>query len=154
MLRRQGPVFHALVTFFACLALMVPISAEAQLALQCPVADTKGFAVFLKRFEEDISFQRSRIVLPLVVREGDYTVQGVSIALWDIEKIKALDWPLILPRKDMSRQGVSEAVLLHTPRYSEVLQDGPSETDSYRLLYKFRNIGGCWFLEELHDRSL
>ena len=47
MLRRQGPVFHALVTLFACLALMVPISVEAQLALQCPVEDTKGFAVFL-----------------------------------------------------------------------------------------------------------
>ena len=85
---------------------------------------------------------------------GGYTVQGVSIALWDIEKIKALDWPLILPSKDRNRLGVSEEVLLRTQRYSEVLQEGPPETDSYRLLYKFRNVGGCWFLEELHDRSL
>jgi hypothetical protein len=147
-------VSQTFVSLCACLALMLPTAGVAQVALQCTVADTKGFPAFLKKFEEDIGFQRSRIALPLVVREGDYIVQGVSIALWDIEHIKALDWPLILPRKDRNKEGVSEEVLLHTQRYSEVLQEGPPETDSYRLLYKFRNVGGCWFLEELHDRSL
>lgn len=154
MAGRSGFVFRTLAALCACMALMLPTGGAAQGILRCPVADTKGFPAFLKKFEEDIGFQRSRIVLPLVVREGDYTVQGVSVDLWDIEKIRSLDWPLILPRTAWRKEGVSESVLLHTQRYSEVLQDGPSETDSYRLLYKFRNVDGCWFLEELHDRSL
>ena len=46
-----------------------------------------------------------------------------------------------------------ESILLSTKRYAEVFHDGPPESDLYRVLYKFRNIGGCWFLEEMHDKS-
>lgn len=48
----------------------------------------------------------------------------------------------------------AESILLSTKRYAEVFHDGPPESDSYRVLYKFRSIDGCWFLEEMHDKSM
>lgn len=54
----------------------------------------------------------------------------------------------------MKNNGFDEkVVLLQRSRYAELFQDGPADTDSYRMLYKFRKIHGCWFLEELHDKS-
>lgn len=40
-----------------------------------------------------------------------------------------------------------------TQHYVEVFHSKP-EADSYLVLYKFRNLDGCWYLEELHDKSL
>jgi len=47
-----------------------------------------------------------------------------------------------------------QTILLNTERYSEVYQEYGGEGDSPRILYKFRNISGCWYLEEIHDKSL
>lgn len=141
--------------FFLCVTVFLCQSegAFAQSAIACPVPDRKGFSEFLKKFEDDVAFQRKRIVLPLVVREGEYTMTNVSISLWGMEKIKSLDYPLILSRAERAKALVAEDILLITKRYVEVFHDGPPESDLYRMLYKFRSIGGCWFLEELHDKS-
>lgn len=121
--------------------------------VECTVPDNKGFTVFLKKFEEDIGFQRTRIILPLVVREGDYSMAAVKVLLWDSAKIQSLSEPLILSKSQRKKAFVAEDVLLNTKRYVEVFHDGPPESDLYRMLYKFRAISSCWYLEELHDKS-
>ena len=120
--------------------------------VQCPAPD-HSFKAFLQRFEEDAGFQRSRLALPLVARLGEYTMADVTVELWNTDKIRSLDYPLILARKGRKVEHVTEAIVLSTKRYAEVFQDGPPESDLYRMLYKFRNINGCWFLEEVHDKS-
>jgi hypothetical protein len=124
-----------------------------QMVLECPVPDKNGFDDFLKKFEEDINFQRTRLILPLVVREGDYSMAVVEVSLWDLGKIKSLQEPLILSKSQRKKELVTEDILLNTKRYVEVFHDGPPESDLYRMLYKFRFVNGCWYLEELHDKS-
>lgn len=133
-------------------ALVIVLSTSAFAVVQCPTPD-RSFKAFLQRFEGDIEFQRARLVLPLVSRAGEYTMTDVMIELWDMEKIKSLDYPLILPQKKRQAEKVMETILLSTKRYAEIFQDGPPESDVYRMLYKFRNVDGCWFLEEVHDKS-
>lgn len=133
-------------------AMLVALPTMASAVVQCPTSD-RSFKAFLQRFEEDIEFQRSRLVLPLVSRSGEYTMTDVLVELWGIEKIRKLDYPLILSRQGKKTENVTESILLSTKRYAEVFHDGPPESDVYRMLYKFRNVDNCWFLEEVHDKS-
>lgn len=127
-----------------------PINSSAVIVCKTP---DKSFKSFLARFTEDSAFQQSRIIIPLVYRFGDYTMTNATVELWDINKIKALSYPLILSPTERKAKGIAQYDLLTTSRYAEVFQDRP-EADDYRLLYKFRNVDHCWFLEEVHDKSL
>lgn len=148
--RKENYIIHYVLSLLVAMLLIMPAMASA--VVQCTIPD-QSFKTFLQRFEEDIEFQRSRLVLPLVSRSGEYTMANVLIELWDIEKIKALDYPLILSRQGRKTENVTESILLPTKRYTEVFHDGPPESDLYRRLYKFRSIDNCWFLEEVHDKS-
>lgn len=143
-------ITHYIWSLLAVMLVVLPTVAHA--VVQCPVPD-RSFKAFLQRFEEDVEFQRSRLVLPLVSRSGEYTMTDALVELWDIEKIKKLDYPLILSRQSRKAEKVAEDFVLLTKRYAEVFHDGPPESDMYRMLYKFRHIDGCWFLEEVHDKS-
>ncbi len=137
--------------FIMLLLVIFPTAASA--VVECSTPD-RSFKAFLQRFEQDIKFQHSRLVLPLVFRSGDYTMTDVVIELVDLGKVEKLDYSLILSLQGRTAENVSESILLSTKRYVEVFHDGPPESDLYRMLYKFRNIEGCWFLEEVHDKSL
>ena len=137
---------------FCVLAVLLMSPVTAFSVAKCSKPD-RSFKEFLQHFEESIEFQRNRIVLPLVARFGDYTMTNVVIELWDAEKLKKLDYPLILSSQGRVKNHVVESILLSTKRYAEVFHDGPPESDLYRVLYKFRNIDGCWFLEGIHDKS-
>ena len=143
-------IIHCVWCLLVTMLIVLPTVASA--VMQCPTPD-RSFKTFLQRFEEDIEFQRSRLVLPLVSRSGEYTMTDVLVELWDIEKIKKMDYPLILSRQGRKTEKVTEDIVLFTKRYAETFHDGPSESDMYRMLYKFRQIDGCWFLEEVHDKS-
>jgi hypothetical protein len=148
--RKVNCLIHFVWSLLAVMMIVLPSVASA--VMQCPKPD-RSFKAFLQRFEEDIEFQRSRLVLPLVYRSGEYTMTNVLVELWDIEKIKKLDYPLILSKRGKKTENVTEAILLSTKRYTEIFHDGPSGSDLYRMLYKFRSIDSCWFLEEVHDKS-
>lgn len=148
--RKGNHIIHYVWSLLAAMLVVLPTVAQA--VVQCPTPD-RSFKVFLQQFEKDIEFQRSRLVLPLVSRSGEYTMTDTLVELWDIEKIKKLDYPMILSRQGRKAEKVAEDVVLFTKRYAEVFHDGPPESDMYRMLYKFRHIDGCWFLEEVHDKS-
>jgi len=136
----------------AC-ALVLFISAPVSAAgTPCEKADT-SFAKFLRQFGENKQFQKRRIVLPLVARFGDYQMVAPEVKLMSSSELEKLDYPLFRSNEEMKRDGVAQSVLLSTKRYAEVVQD-QADADSDRILFKFRSIGGCWFLEELHDKSL
>ena len=130
--------------------IILPASSSA--AIVCKAPD-KSFKDFFVRFTEEIPFQQSRVIFPLVYRFGDYAMTTPLIELWDSNKLKAFPHPLILSRSQRKVEGVNQSFLLVTPRYSEVFQDR-QEADDYRILYKFRSVDGCWFLEDIHDKAL
>ena len=55
---------------------------------------------FLSRFTDDKPFQRSRLVLPLVARFGNYLTGDASVELWPLGKIERMKDPLIYSSKD------------------------------------------------------
>lgn len=148
---RKGTfMIHCVCSLFVAMLVFLPMVASA--VVQCPAPD-RSFKAFLQQFEEDIEFQRSRLVLPLVSRSGEYTMTNVLVEPRDIEKIKELDYPLMLSRQGRKIENVTESILLSTKRYAEVFHDGPPEYDLYRMLYKFRSINNSWFLEAVYDKS-
>lgn len=136
------------VTFFICMVFSLVCNAQIE---RCPAKD-KGFKNFLKKFVADVPFQQSRVIFPLVYRYGDYSMTNPVVELWDANKIRSLPYPLIRNSLQMKAERMEQSYLLLTDRYSEVFQDIP-DSDSERVLYKFRNVDGCWFLEEVHDKS-
>ncbi|MES1982630.1 MAG: hypothetical protein V4443_09145 [Pseudomonadota bacterium] len=120
--------------------------------VMCAKADP-SFTHFLETFSEDKNFQRGRILVPLVVRQGDYFVNGAEVKLMSQPEIAKLPYSLFRSAKERKADYVSQSIALETSRYAEVLHD-KDEADSDRVLYMFRNIEGCWFLEEFHDKSL
>ena len=147
-IRAMRKAFSALI-FFAAL------NAEAGSFLpNCDKADA-AFDSFLAKFTEDLAFQRSRLVYPLVVRYGNYGTSSITVQLLDKTDVTKLKDPLIYSEKERKNLDlVQEISLLQENRYAESFQVNAGEADSIRLLYKFRNISGCWYLEELHDKSL
>lgn len=109
------------------LPLLAASSPTAFAVVQCPSPD-RSFKTFLHRFEEDIEFQRTRFVLPLVSRSGKCTMTDTKVELWDLERIQRLDYPLILSQQGKKTGKATESVVLSTKRYAEVFQDGPSES--------------------------
>ena len=120
--------------------------------VKCAKADS-SFTRFLKTFSEDKNFQMVRTLVPLVVRQGDYFVNGAEVKLMSQPEIAKLPYSLFRSAKERKADYVSQSIALETSRYAEVLHD-KDEADSDRVLYKFSNIEGCWFLEEFHDKSL
>ena len=95
------------------------------------------------------------MIFPLVSRFGDYRLSNQTVELWSLSDIHKQKNPLIYSRSDLKKQFLVQSISLFQPhRYAEVIQENAGEADSTRLLYKFREVGGCWFLEEVHDRSL
>lgn len=136
------------------LLLCVACSAKTEAPLSCANSDS-SFSTFLSRFTDDIAFQRSRLVLPLVSRYGDYEMSIQIVELLNRSEIMKLKDPLIYSRAELKNLNLEQSVLLlQKDRYAEVYQANAGEADDTRLLYKFRNVSGCWFLEETHDRSL
>jgi hypothetical protein len=135
---------------FVFLALCVPLICHAQIE-RCQIPD-KSFKAFFGRFVDDLQFQRSRIIFPLMYRYGDYTITNPTIELWDLKKVESLADPLIRNMKQRKSENIAQSFLLVTNRYSEVFHDVPNG-DYERVLYKFRNINSCWYLEEVHDKS-
>lgn len=131
-------------------ALLISSVSSAQIE-RCAKPD-KTFVVFYEHFVSNVSFQKSRIIYPLVYRFGDYAMTNPIVELWDQEKVESLPDPLIRNKKQRKAEKVEQTFLLITNRYSEVFHDVPN-ADYERVLYKFRNVDRCWYLEEVHDRS-
>jgi hypothetical protein len=147
---------HIAVVFATLTALWFGSSLAAPIAgtPRCVKPDV-SFNVFLSRFTDDKSFQRSRLVLPLVARFGNYLTNDASVELWSLEKIVRMSDPLIYSRGDIKRLDlVQRVVAFQLNRYAEVEQENAGDADDTRLLYRFRNLEGCWFLEEFDDRGL
>lgn len=118
----------------------------------CTQPDT-SFHRFLRSFGEDKKFQRTRLLIPLVARYGEYSVNGAQIEVLDQPEINNLPYPLFRSAKERASDGIYQDIVLLSKRYAEVFH-GQREADSDRVLYKFRNIDHCWFLEEFHDKAL
>jgi len=73
--------------------------------------------------------------------------------LWSAEKLGHLDGPLILTRAQRQQRNVVQEVSLTTKTYVEVFHY-KRDADSYEIVYAFRRVDGCWFLESLHNTSL
>ena len=143
-----------LLTVLLLLFSSIASAATTEVPLSCEKKD-QSFKTFLSRFTEDIAFQRSRLVLPLVSRYGNYDMAIPKIELLSRSDIMKLKDPLIYSRAELKKLNLAQSVLLlQKDRYAEVYQANAGEADDTRLLYKFRNVSGCWFLEETHDRSL
>jgi len=139
---------------YLCVAVcFLQISSATAGGIKCIKQDA-SFAEFLDRFTENILFQRSRIVLPLVAKFGDYRLVEPIIKIWTLKDISSLPYPLIYSKMQRKKGKLVQTILLNTERYFEVYQEYGGEGDSPRILYKFRNISGCWYLEEIHDKSL
>jgi hypothetical protein len=111
-----------------------------------------SFQQFLRQFEDDAGFRRSRLELPLVVRTGDGITNKAVIELWTLAKVRSRKEPLIYTRVDLKKYRPKEEILLlQTRRYAEVLQADAGEGDATRLMYRFRYRSGCWILEGFDD---
>ena len=112
-----------------------------------------SFSKFLDAFSENQGFQRSRVLVPLLLRSGEYTLHGATIQILDAVEIENLAVPLFRSKRERKNISVYQSVLFVTERYAEVFH-GRSRADFDQVLYKFRKIDRCWFLEEMHDLSL
>ncbi len=114
-----------------------------------------SFKEFLSRFTDNKAFQRSRLVLPLVARFGNYLTVDAAVELWPLAKIEQMQDSLIFSTAERKKLNLSqEIVMFQSNRYAEVYQANAGEADDTRVLFHFRNLKGCWFLEEIDDRSL
>ncbi|HEY1709051.1 MAG TPA: hypothetical protein VGG10_12355 [Rhizomicrobium sp.] len=146
---RGGRFAPLLVALAACWC-----DSSSAVTPRCAKPDA-SFKVFLSRFTDDKDFQRARLVLPLVARAGNYQTWDASVELWSLKKIGQMSDPLIYSRQDRKRLNLSQDIVeLRPNRYAEVYQANAGEADDTRLLYRFRDLEGCWFLEEIDDRSL
>jgi hypothetical protein len=131
--------------------LMLANSPVAAAGTQCNKPD-KNFQIFAAHFSGDSRFRASRMAFPVIYREGGYISPGAKIELWDQSRLEAEPKIMMLAQPQLAEQGLRQDILVETSFYIEVLQSR-AEADDYRLLYKFRNIGSCWFLIEIDDQS-
>ena len=136
------------------LAAVLLASAETVLAqgTGCAVPD-KSFQSFLGRFSEDEHFRSGRIIFPVVYRHGRFENGDLTAQIWDAERIKTLGAPLFMSRAQRTARDVVQELPLVTKAYAEV-HHYKRESDTYEVMFSFRRLGGCWFLEGLHDTSL
>ena len=118
----------------------------------CPVPD-KSFQSFLVRFSEDTQFREGRITFPVVYRRGRFENSDLQLQLWEAARVAALGSPLIMSLAQRRERDVVQELRLVARDYAEVYHH-KREGDSYEVLFSFRRIAGCWFLEGLHDTSL
>lgn len=134
-------------------AFIILVSNMAVSAVTCVCNDT-SFNNFIDKFENDLSFQRIRIIFPLVYRFGDYRLYNPEVKLLSLKDIETLGYPLIYSKQQLEKNHMGQSIIIKTERYSELYQEILGESDSVRVLYSFRMVGGCWFLEDVHDKSL
>jgi hypothetical protein len=115
-----------------------------------------SFQEFLNRFTNDVGFQRSRLMLPLIARAGDGKTSPATVESWSIKQIRDLKDPLIYSTADLRKFYLQQSVdMLHdaAPSIAEVWQRNRAESDAIKLQYWFRKFDGCWVLTELDDWS-
>jgi len=140
-------------SFIFCI--LFAFTSQANSDPTCEKAD-KSFSIFLTRFGENKQFQKSRYVLPLVVRYGVYNnpaASEISVSLLGMPEIENLGYTVFRSASERKTEYIKQQILLKTNRYVEVYHELP-DADSDRELFKFRNISGCWYLEEVHNKSL
>ena len=127
------------------------VSTAAATVERCPKPDAT-FSGFLAQFAADTKFQRKRLILPLVYRYGSYWISDPKIELWDAQKIQTLKEPLMLSESKRKEKDIMQEIPIRTKKYVEVYHH-KAEADTYQILFKFRNVEGCWYLDEIHDTS-
>jgi hypothetical protein len=118
----------------------------------CAVPD-KSFQSFLGRFSEDEQFGNGRIIFPVVYRHGRFENGDLKAQIWDAERIKTLGAPLFMSRAQRTARDVVQELNLVTKAYAEVYHYKRAG-DLYEVMFSFRRLNACWFLEGLHDTSL
>ena len=113
----------------------------------------ESFQSFLGRFSKDEHFRSGRIIFPLVYRHGRFENGDLTALIWDAERIKTLGAPLFMSRAQRTARDVVQELPLVTKAYAEVYHYR-RERDTYEVVFSFRRLGGCWFLEGLHNTSL
>lgn len=139
----------AFLSVFCTLAAAHPVPTTSP---KC-MAHDRSLPDFVSRFTNDVSFQRTRLVLPLVSRTGDNLVTEMTIELWSLADVKRLKFPLILSDKDRGKQDIEQSITQLPDKLSAQVFQGQREADSFLMTYKFSNFEGCWYLEEVDDES-
>jgi len=143
----------SIIVFVLSVCAIRGVSAIPVTVLACKSPDN-SFQSFLRRFEDDAPFRRSRLQLPLVVLTGNGISVSRTIEFWTLPNLRALKGPLIYSRSDLKKYDLAETILVLQPkRYAEVLQANAGEADDTKLIFRFRRIDGCWALEGFEDVS-
>ena len=122
-----------LLTALLILLSSIASAATTEATLSCVKSDP-SFKAFLSRFTNDIAFQRSRLVLPLVSRSGDYEMGSQKVELLSRSNIEKLKHPLIYSRAELKKLNLAQSVLLlQKDRYAEVYQANAGEADDSSL---------------------
>jgi hypothetical protein len=91
-------------------------------------------------------------MLPVVYRRGHFENGELQVQLWNAERLRTLEGPLFMSRAQRSARGIVKELPLVSKAYAEVYHYKRAG-DSYDVVFSFRRVGGCWFLEGLHDTS-
>lgn len=149
---RSKPVliFLAILTF----SFVEPTVAMPATYPVCPKPDA-SFQSFLTRFTNDIEFQRSRLVLPLIARAGDGATSPATVDVWSMKDVRKLQDPLIYSTAELKKLNIGQSVdLIHdqSPSVAEVWQQERGGSDAIKLQYWFRKyLNGCWALAEFDN---
>jgi hypothetical protein len=111
------------------------------------------FSVFLHRFENDLAFQRERVLYPLPAKVGDGRAVEQRRERWTRADLEAREGSLILSNEERRKRDLRQRVVAESADRVTVFHYRP-EADSYRILYRFRNLSGCWFLARYENVSL
>src|SRR5258706_15036540 len=113
-----------------------------------------SFKEFLSRFTDNKAFQRSRLVLPLVARFGNYLTVDAAAELWPFAKIEQMQDSLIFSTAERKKLNLSqEIVMVESKRYSEAYQANTGERGGTRWSIHFRKLNGCMIAVAIDDRS-
>jgi hypothetical protein len=118
------------------------------------VIDEKDFTAFLRRFNRDSVFQKSRIQFPflsLAIMEDDagieYIEQKVMVPILDHQHM-ILDEPR---SSEVDEEVVLKINYIDSHNVHVVLK---GQGCGVYLIYKFRNIKGLWYFVEHNDKSM
>ncbi len=118
----------------------------------CSVRD-KSFDEFFAKFTENTQLQKERVVAPLVIRRfSEIARTEPTIELEDREKVTeeilSTKEPLVCSEKRRASLGLVKEFLVKSKHVVEVYYH-TLESDTRQIIYVFRKISGCWFLEEV-----
>jgi len=112
-----------------------------------------NFVAFVERFATDKSFRLERISFPLVVTLGDGAAREKVQERWSRSQFEAISAPLLLSGAALKRHGLSQRIRQVDTTDREVYQFR-EEADSWRRIFRFRDVDGCWYLIAYADKSL